>query len=124
MSEFEHHNANSQLDDPEAGSTWFLSLASIIVFTVSVLALSAMFFDFESGEVEEKIVKEPVKALQELRLSHEELLTEYGQYELEDPDGQKIQRIRIPISRAMELEVASAKARAKAAQDEKEVASR
>lgn len=124
MSEFEHHNANSQLDDPAAGSTWFLSLASIIVFTVSVLALSAMFFDFESGEVDEKIVKEPVKALQELRLSQEELLTEYGKYELEDPDGKQIQRIRIPISRAMELEVAGAKARAKAAQEEKEVASR
>ena len=123
MSDYEHIKAD-QIDDPEAGSTWFISLASIIVFTVTVLALSAMFFDFESGEVDQKIVREPVKALQELRLSQEEMLTEYGRYEFEDADGNEVKRIRIPISQAMHLQIADAKARAKAAQDEEAIASR
>ena len=124
MSDYEHIDTTEQLDDPEAGSSWFISLASIIVFTVTVLALSAMYFDFESGEVDQKIVKAPVKALQELRLSQEEMLTEYGRYEFEDADGNEVKRIRIPISQAMHLQIADAKARAKAAQDEEAVASR
>lgn len=124
MSDYEHIDTTEQLDDPEAGSTWFISLASIIVFTVTVLALSAMFFDFEGGEVDQKIVREPVKALQELRLSQEEMLTEYGRYQFEDADGNEVKRIRIPISQAMHLQVADAKARAKAAQDEEAMASR
>ena len=90
MSDYEHIDTTEQLDDPEAGSTWFISLASIIVFTVTVLALSAMFFDFEGGEVDQKIVREPVKALQELRLSQEEMLTEYGRYQFEDADGNEV----------------------------------
>jgi len=124
MSEHGHDNDMIILDDPEAGSTWFISLASVVIFTVTVLALSAMFFDFEEGEVDEKITAAPVKALQELRLSQEEMLTEYGRYEFEDADGKEIRRIRIPISQAMELEVADARTRARAGDDEEAVASR
>ena len=124
MSNYEHIDTTEQLDDPEAGSAWFISLASVIVFTVTVLALSAMFFDFEGGEVDQKIVRAPVKALQELRLSQEEMLTEYGRYQFEDADGNEVKRIRIPISQAMHLQAADAKARAKAAQDDEAMASR
>ena len=74
MSEHGHDNDMILLDDPEAGSTWFISLASVVLFTVTVLALSAMYFDFEGGEVDEKITAAPVKSLQELRLSQEELV--------------------------------------------------
>lgn len=112
------------LDDPEAGSTWFLSLASVVVFTALVLALSAMYFDFEEGEVEEKIVNEPVIALQKMRLEQQEGLTEYGTYQIEDPDGKVINRIRIPIKEAMQLELAGAKARAQADSSEEAIVSR
>jgi len=112
------------LDDPEAGSTWFLSLATVVVFTACVLALSAMYFDFQEGEVEEKIVNEPVIALQKMRLEQQEGLTEYGTYTVEDPDGKVIDRIRIPIKEAMQLELAGAKARAQAAKSEEAIASR
>ena len=124
MSEHGHDNDMILLDDPEAGSTWFISLASVVLFTVTVLALSAMYFDFEGGEVDEKITAAPVKSLQELRLSQEEMLTEYGRYEFDDADGNEVKRIRIPISQAMQLEVADAKARAGADEEEEAVASR
>ena len=35
-----------QIDDPESGWTWFLSLASMIVFTVTVVAVAVLFFAF------------------------------------------------------------------------------
>ncbi len=112
------------LDDPEAGSTWFLTIASVLVFAVCVLALSAIYFDFEEGEVETKIMDQPVVKLQKMRLEQEELLTKYGKYEIEDPDGNIIERIRIPITQAMEREVAQAKAQARVAGDEEAVATR
>ena len=124
MSEHGHDNDTILLDDPEAGSTWFISLVSVVLFTVTVLAISAMYFDFEGGEVDEKITVAPVKALHELRLSQQEMLTEYGRYEFNDADGNEVNRIRIPISQAMQLEVADAKARAGADEEEEAVVSR
>ena len=112
------------LDDPEYGATWFLTLATVVVFSVSVLALSAIYFDFEEGEVEVKIIDQPVVQLQKMRLEQEEMLTKYGKYEIEDPDGNIIERIRIPISQAMEREVAKARSQARAAGDEEAVATR
>ncbi|MCH2161633.1 MAG: hypothetical protein MK085_07130 [Phycisphaerales bacterium] len=113
-----------RLDDPEFGATWFLTLASVVVFIVCVLALSAVYFDFEEAEVETKIMDQPVIALQKLRLGQEELLTTYGRYSIEDPDGNIIERIRIPITQAMEREVADARAQAVATGDEEAVAAR
>ena len=112
------------LDDPEAGSTWLLTLASVIVFTVSVLALSAMYFDFESGEVDEKITSEPARIYQELRLSQEQSLVEYGRYTVEDAEGNELERIKIPITEAMEREVADSKAQAAAGGDEEAMVSK
>lgn len=99
------------LDDPEAGSTWFISLVSIVLLVVTVLALVVMYFGFEAAEVDRKVVDKPTMALEELRLSQEESLTGYGTYEVEDADGEMVDRIRIPVSRAMELVLADEKAR-------------
>ncbi|MEC8321144.1 MAG: hypothetical protein VX012_07020 [Planctomycetota bacterium] len=99
------------LDDPEAGSTWFISLVSIVLLVVTVLALVVMYFGFEAAEVDRKVVDKPTMALEELRLSQEESLTGYGSYKVEDADGEMVDRIRIPVSRAMELVLADEKAR-------------
>ena len=99
------------LDDPEAGSTWFISLVSIVLLVVTVLALVVMYFGFEAAEVDRKVVDKPTMALEELRLSQEESLTGYGTYKVEDADGEMVDRIRIPVSRAMELVLADEKAR-------------
>ena len=99
------------LDDPEAGSTWFISLVSIVLLVVTVLALVVMYFGFEAAEVDRKVIDKPTMALEELRLSQEESLTGYGTYKVEDADGEMVDRIRIPVSRAMELVLADEKAR-------------
>lgn len=113
MSEHSQNDTDVEFfDDPEMGSTWFVTIATTIIFAVSVLAISAMYFDFEDGEVEVKIVDAPAEAFQEMRLSQQEVLTEYGRYDIEDADGNTISRIRIPISRAVEAELADAKTRA------------
>ncbi|MDE0889059.1 MAG: hypothetical protein OSA40_06325 [Phycisphaerales bacterium] len=127
------HNTDPELlnpglpeDDPEPGVTWFISLVSVVVMVVTVLASVAMYFAFVEGEVDRKIVNQPVIALQELRLAQQEQLTEYQNYEVEDAEGNKLSRIRIPVSRAMELVVADARASTDATEsdDSGEIASR
>jgi hypothetical protein len=101
-----------QMDDPEPGVTWFLSLVSLVLMVVVVLASVAMYFGFADGEIDRKIVDRPTVELQKLRLSQQEQLTEYQRYETEDAEGNKVDRIRIPVSRAMELVVADSRASA------------
>ena len=113
-------------DDPEPGVTWFISLVSVVLMVITVLASVAMYFAFVEGEVDRKIVDQPAVELQELRLAQQEQLTEYQNYEIEDAEGNKLSRIRIPVSRAMELVVADARASADAqdADESGEIASR
>jgi hypothetical protein len=105
-------------DDPEPGVTWFISLVSVVLMVITVLASVAMYFAFVEGEVDRKIVDQPAVELQELRLAQQEQLTEYQNYEIEDAEGNKLSRIRIPVSRAMELVVADARASADAAKSD------
>lgn len=100
-----------EMDDPEAGSTWFLSLVSIVLLAVTVLALVAIYFGFAEGEVEAKLARGPEQAVAELRLEQQTLLTETGSYEIENPDGDMERRIRIPVRDAMGLVIAEQKSR-------------
>ena len=102
------------LDDPEAGTTWFLSLVGVVVMVVTVLALVVMYFDFEGSEVDRKIVDRPTVSLEKLKLGQQETLTEYGTYEIEDAEGNMVKRIRIPVKQAMELVLADERSRSEA----------
>ena len=99
------------LDDPEAGSTWFLSVVGVILMVVTVLALVVMYFDFENSEIDRKIVDRPAVPLQEMKLDQQESLTEYGVYDVEDAEGNQVKRIRIPVKQAMELVIADERSR-------------
>ena len=105
------------LDDPEAGSTWFLSLVSVVVMVVTVLGLVVMFFDFADAEIDRKVVDRPTVSLEELKLGQQETLTEYGTYEMEDADGNAVKRIRIPVNEAMDLVLADERSRSEADSD-------
>ena len=114
MSESNTTNPDILLDDPEAGSTWFISLVSMVLLVVTVLALVAIYFDFADDEVDRKVVDQPVVELQKLKLTQQETLTEYGSYRIENADGDEVERVRIPIARAMDLVVAEGKSRSAA----------
>ena len=109
---FDLPDPRGQMDDPEPGVTWFLSLVSLVLMVVVVLASVAMYFGFVDGEIDRKIVDRPTVEVQKLRLSQQEQLTEYQRYEIEDAEGNKVDRIRIPVTRAMELVVADSRASA------------
>jgi hypothetical protein len=97
-----------QLDDPEMGSTWFYSIVGIIIFVVFCLAVSVLFFGVERGFVEDRVVKEKPVLSTTLRNEQQGLLGQYGAY-AEQVDEKQVDRIRIPIDRAMELMSSQAK---------------
>ena len=98
-----------QLDDPEPGSTWFWSLATIVVFVVVVVAASAFYFKIDSFEEDAKVIDQPTLSLEQLRATQREELAVYSKYTWTMPDGTIATFTRIPIDRAMEMFMQDAK---------------
>jgi hypothetical protein len=91
-----------QIDDPEMGATWFYSFVGIIFFIAFCLAVSVLFFGVQRDFTEERVVDERPRLSTSLRNEQKGLLGTYGTY-TEEVDEKKVDRIRIPIERAMEL---------------------
>jgi len=94
--------ATQQIDDPEMGSTWFYSFVGIIFFVAFCLAVSVMYFGVQRNFEEERVIDERPVLSTGLRSQQKELLASYGTY-TEEVDEKKVDRIRIPIERAMEI---------------------
>ena len=110
-----------QLDDPEAGWTWFFSLASIILLVITVVAVTVIFYFFRDLEVEKKVIDQPAFQLSELRTEQEAQLDGYARYQVIPIGGTEEDAedfIRIPIDRAMEIVNAEARSPRTSALDE------
>ena len=109
-----------QLVDPEAGSTWFISLASMVLLTGTVIALAVLFFGAQSREVaaKSKTSESEVLRIDEIRMQQKALLADYATYRqipIGGTEQEGVDRLRIPIERAMEMLVAEANSGASAA---------
>lgn len=91
-----------QIDDPEMGATWFYSFVGIIFFVVFCLVVSVLYFGVERDFTQERVIDEAPRLSTDLRTEQNALLGQYGTY-VEDVDDKKVERVRIPIDRAMEL---------------------
>lgn len=91
-------DSREMYDDPEAGSSWFITIAGIVVTVVLFVALAVMFFRFERAEFDKKVVDKPAEQLMRLRTSQQILLSESQTYT--DPESGETLR-RIPIGEAM-----------------------
>jgi hypothetical protein len=113
-----------QIDDPESGWTWFLSLASMVIFIVTVALVIILFYAFEDNEIEDKVINVPARELTELRDQQTAVLDEYQQYSVIPMGGTAEDaetRIRIPVEQAMEVMVAESRSnQADAGGDEEE----
>ncbi len=98
-----------QLDDPEMGATWFYSFVGIVVFIVFVLAVSVLYFGVERDFTNERVVEEQPAFSANLRAEQTALLGQYATYAETTGDDTPIERIRIPIERAIELKAKQAK---------------
>ena len=97
-----HATTTEQLDDPEMGATWFYSFVGIIFFVAFCLAVSVLFFGVQRNFEEERVIDERPVLSTGLRTQQKELLAQYGTY-TEQVDDKNVDRVRIPIERAIEL---------------------
>jgi hypothetical protein len=93
----------TQLDDPEPGSTWFFSLAGIVILVALVVAASVMYFHAETRETDAKVIDPAYANLEAVRAKWREQLGSYQRYPWTEADGKVNQKIRIPVDRAMEI---------------------
>ena len=94
---------STQLDDPEPGSTWFFSLAGIVILVALVVAASVMYFHAETRETDAKVIDPAYAKLEAVRATWREQLGSYQRYPWTEADGKVNQKIRIPVERAMEI---------------------
>ncbi len=96
-------------DDPEAGSTWVVTLSAIIILSALVIATCVFYFKFEDKEIDVKVIDPP--DIWKTQLKNEQLaqLDVYQKYSVTAPDGSAEPRIRIPVTKAMEFVIAEAK---------------
>ncbi len=109
MSHDTHIDPSAQIDDPEAGSTWVTALSGVILLAAIVVAICVFYFRIEESEVAEKVIDVQDTWLVSLKSAQMQEIATYQKYTVTAPDGTAEQRIRIPVSRAMELVIADAK---------------
>ena len=91
-----------QIDDPEMGATWFYSFVGIIFFVAFCLAVSVLYFGVQRNFEDVRVIEKAPALSTTLRQSQKELLAQYGTY-TEEVDDKKVERVRIPIERAIDI---------------------
>jgi hypothetical protein len=112
MSDHSHHSnatqAVGQIDDPEPGSTWFVSVAGTVIFIVIVYAVAALYFQAEAKEQGVKVINVATAEYASGKVEQLKRLADSGPWTEKTP-GDKVgefketERLRIPIEDAMRL---------------------
>jgi hypothetical protein len=110
MASHSHSSADDaiQIDDPESGSTWFVSLAGSIIFVALVLVLCVLYFQVSKSYQNQVAVNVPVEALERARSEQKAKLVTPGPWVEEVPGDKageviRIDRQRIVIDEAMRI---------------------
>lgn len=102
------HDATEVHDDPEPISTWFSSVVFVLGTVITIALVAAFYFQVDRSDLDRRVVQPADQALADLKASQTALLTSYGNATVE-VDGKPVKKIRIPVSRAMELLVAESR---------------
>ncbi|MCP3902744.1 MAG: hypothetical protein GY715_03830 [Planctomycetes bacterium] len=102
MSDVYEHNPGDH-EDPEPGPTWIVGIAGTVLLAVTILGLTAMFWDVTGSARQERVVDQPVAALEQLEAEQAERLMAgpHRESRVELAEGEEA--LVIPIDRAIEL---------------------
>ena len=85
-------------EDPAAGPIWLVAILGIFMFIVTVLALSALYYNQQSLEDEGKLITATAQEIEDLRAEQEARLATLHLDQFEDEIA-----LVIPIDRAMQF---------------------
>ncbi len=110
--EYEHpiakHNPKEGFDrsDPHVGIIFVYTIVSLLVLVLVIVAIQGYFEDLYKKAVYEKILSVPSEQLQDVRNRDAWNLSHYMYGDLSQKSG----RVRIPLDKAMELNLQDAQA--------------
>ncbi len=96
MSDVFEHNPDDH-EDPAAGPIWLVAGLGTFLFIVTVLALTALYYNQLNMEVDSKEISAPNQEIEDLRAEQQTRLAEPHLDQFEDEIA-----LVIPIERAME----------------------
>ncbi|MHC4220229.1 MAG: hypothetical protein ACYSU7_17425 [Planctomycetota bacterium] len=107
LTEVYEHNPGDH-DDPKAGITWLLGLLGTLLLLVTVLAVTAIYFNLQAEMFQRQVVDAPFVEVQQLRGEQDALLA--GGWVEVEVQGEPVRKYTIPIDQAMQLVIEEANA--------------
>jgi hypothetical protein len=102
MTDVYEHNPSDH-EDPLTGPSWYVGLVGALLLVVTLLGLTALYYNTKTKETEEKVIAEFPIELEKLLADQEERLTGPAHREVRDEAGEQITALVIPIEDAMQL---------------------
>ena len=104
MTDYHEHNIDDH-EDPAASSTWLVGFIGVVLLVVTMLGVTALYYNVKADRVDEKVVKPDRWDVKKLRIQQEGRLTAPARWEERDDGGEVTRELVIPLDRAMKIVV-------------------
>ncbi len=104
MTDHHEHNIDDH-EDPSASSTWLVGFIGAVLLVVTMLGVTALYYNVKAQWVDEKVVKPNIDEPKELRARQEQRLTDPPRWVERDDGGEVTRELVIPLERAMKIVV-------------------
>ena len=104
MTDHHEHNIDDH-EDPAASSTWLVGFIGVVLLVVTMLGVTALYYNVKAGQVEAEVVQVDIDEPKNLRIEQEGRLTAPAHWEERDDGGEVTRELIIPLERAMKIVV-------------------
>ncbi len=104
MTDHYEHNIDDH-EDPAASSTSLVGFIGVVLLVVTMLGVTALYYNVKAQRVEETVVEPDRVDVQKLRVRQERLLNAPARWVERDEGGEVTRELIIPLERAMKIVV-------------------
>lgn len=104
MTDHHEHNIDDH-EDPASSSTWLVGFIGVVLLAVTMLGVTALYYNVKAQQVEVVVVKPDVDEPKKLRRQQERRLTNPARWEERDEGGEVTRELIIPLETAMKIVV-------------------
>ena len=104
MTDHYEHNIDDH-EDPAASSTWLVGFIGVVLLVVTMLGVTALYYNVKADRVDEKVVKPDRWDVKKLRIQQEQRLNTPARWVERDEGGEVTRALAIPLERAMKIVV-------------------
>ena len=102
MTDHHEHNLDDH-EDPSASSTWLLGFIGAVLLVVTMLGVTALYYNVKAQQVDEKVVKVNINDVTNARAKQQGRLTDSAHWEEREDGGEIVRELVIPIDQAMAI---------------------